>query len=197
MAARKLQSLLEAGARVTVIAPELSEAMRALLDHPSVRLAARPYQRGDLSGSALAFAATDDAETNAAVYAEAMELGILVNVVDDPAQCSFIVPSKLPRGPIIIAISTQGASPALARHLRERLEAAIPAAYGELAELLGRLRAEVKAAHATPESRARRWAAVLESDVLDLLEQGRSAEAEDEARRILGLAPAAREGGGG
>jgi siroheme synthase-like protein len=185
VAARKVRSLLDAGARVTVIAPETCPEMRELLDQ--VRLESRTYRRGDLAGSALAFAATDDAATNASVYEEAMELGILVNVVDDPQHCSFLVPSKVERGPILIAISTQGASPALARHLRERLEVAVPPAYGQLAELLGRLRAEVKAAYATPEERARLWDRVLESEVLSLLVQGKRAEAEQEARRLLGL----------
>jgi len=194
VAARKVRSLRDAGARVTVIAPEASAAMQKLLDDPAVRLEARAYRPGDLADSALAFAATDDSATNASVYAEATQLGILINVVDDPAQCSFLVPSKVERGPVTIAISTQGASPALARHLRERLEVAVPPAYGELAALLGRLRPEVKAAHATPEQRARLWDAVVESDdVLNLLEQGKTVEAERETRRLLGLPP--EEGG--
>ena len=161
--------------------------MEELLTQPSLRHVSRPYQRGDLTGQRLAFAATDEAETNAAVFEEAEALGLLVNVVDDPGSCRFLVPSKLERGPITIAISTAGASPALARHLRERLEEAVPEAYGALAELLGRLRPEVKAAYASGEERARRWKAVLESGVLELLERGREEEAEREARRILGL----------
>jgi siroheme synthase-like protein len=187
VAARKARSLLAAGARVRVISPELSAAMEELRAAGAVEHAARSYRRGDLEGCALAFAATDDSEANAAAYQEATELGILINVVDDPEQCSFIVPSQVGRGPITVAISTGGASPALARHLREQIERTVPPAYGELAELLGRLREEVKAAVASSRERGRRWEAVLESEVLSLLEQGKAAAAEARAREILGL----------
>jgi siroheme synthase-like protein len=187
VAARKARSLLAAGARVRVISPAVSAAMEELRAAGAVEHVARGYRSGDLAGCALAFAATDDAEANAAAYQEATELGILINVVDNPAQCSFIVPSQVGRGPITVAISTGGASPALARRLREEVEQAVPPAYGELAELLGRLREEVKAAVASPRERARRWEAVLESEVLSLLEQERAAEAEARAREILGL----------
>ena len=190
VAARKAESLLASGARVTVISPELGAETAALVQAGSVAHLARPYQRGDLAGSRLVFAATDDAEVNAAVHQEATELGILVNVVDDPPHCSFIVPSHFERGPISVAVSTGGASPVLARHVRQRVEAAVPPVYGELAELLGRLRAEVKAGGASMEERLRRWESVLSSDVLALLEQGKAGEAEARARELLGLAPA-------
>jgi putative heme d1 biosynthesis radical SAM protein NirJ2 len=194
VAARKIRSLLGAGARVLVIAPELCAEMEALLRAPDVTYRRREYAAGDLEGSALVFAATDDPDVNAAVYRDAVERGILVNVVDDSAHCSFVVPSQVTRGGVCIAISTQGQSPALARHLRARVEEAVPPSYGELAALLGRLRAEVKAAVPSPEERARRWDAVLESGVLSLIEQGRTGEAEELARSILGLAadPGAR-----
>jgi uroporphyrin-III C-methyltransferase / precorrin-2 dehydrogenase / sirohydrochlorin ferrochelatase len=189
VAARKVRSLLASGAQVSVIAPELSTEMAALQDDPRVHVVPRVYQPGDLRACVLAFAATDDAEVNAAVYRDAMELGLLVNVVDDPPHCSFIVPSQLQRGPITIAVSTGGASPVLARHVRQRVEAAVPPVYGELAELLGRLRAEVKADGASMEERLRRWESVLSSDVLALLEQGKAGQAEALARELLGLAP--------
>jgi len=189
VAARKVGSLLAAGARVRVIAPGVCAEMSALLGSGSVSHEPRGYSEGDLAGGVLVFAATDDPEVNAAVYREAVGRGILVNVVDDPARCTFIVPSQVVRDGICIAISTHGQSPALARHLRERIEQAVPPAYGELARLLGRLRDEVKGAVHSGDERARRWEAVLESDVLGLIERGRAAEAEQLARRILGLPP--------
>jgi uroporphyrin-III C-methyltransferase / precorrin-2 dehydrogenase / sirohydrochlorin ferrochelatase len=192
VAARKAASLLVAGARVTVIAPEVSAEMAGLVQAGSVQHVGRSYERGDLTGSRLVFAATDDPAVNAAIFQEATELGILVNVVDDPAHCSFIVPAHFERGPVSVAISTGGASPALARHLRERLEEAVPPAYGELADLLGRLRAEVKAGGAAMGERLRRWESVLNSDVLSLLERGKTQEAEARARELLGL-PAGEE----
>jgi len=187
VAARKVQSLLAAGARVRVVAPCVCDEMSALLRRGEVACERRKYAAGDLEGSVLAFAATDDAEVNAAVHRDASERGILVNVVDDPAHCTFIVPSQVVRGGVCIAISTQGQSPALARRLREKVEAAVSPAYGELATLMGRLRAEVRKTITSVENRSRRWEAVLDSDVLSLIEQHRLAEAETLARSILGL----------
>ena len=194
VAARKVRSLLAAGACVRVIAPEVCDEISALLRSAGVTHDCREYAEGDLAGSVLVFAATDDADVNAAVYREATRRGILVNVVDEPAHCTFIVPSQVVRDAVCIAISTQGQSPALARHLRERIERAVPPAYGELARLLGRLRDEVKESVPSGEERAIRWEAVLESDVLSLIERGQTREAEELAREILGLRPLTREG---
>ena len=197
VAARKVASLLAAGATVRMIAPQLSEAARSLLGQAKLTHLAREYQVGDLRGSTLAFAATDAPRVNAAVYREASQSGIPVNVADNPAQCTFFLPAKLQRGPIAIAISTQGASPALARQLRERIETAVPAAYGRLAQLLGRLRPELAARVTSSEERARRWRQVLDGKVLALLEAGREHEAEALARRVLGLWANVTEPAGG
>lgn len=186
VAARKVAALLEAGAEVTVVAPALSPEMASLVEQGAVRHLPRAYRPGDLAGSLLAFAATDDAEVNAAVWAEAGEQGIPLNAVDDPPHCSFIVPSRVERGPIAIAISTRGASPALAAELRRLIEQAVPPAYGELAALLGELRPAVKAA-LPPADRAAAWQRVLDGTVLDLLAQGRPGEARALARKLLGL----------
>jgi siroheme synthase-like protein len=187
VAARKVRSLLSAGACVRVVAPEAFGEMSQLAGSGAIAWERRAYARADLDGCALVFAATDDREVNEAVYLDAAERGLLVNVVDDPAHCTFIVPSQVVRDGICIAISTQGQSPALARRLREKIEAAVPSAYGELAALLGRLRDEVKVAAGSGEERARRWEAVLDSEVLSLIEQRRLTEAEVLARSILGL----------
>jgi siroheme synthase-like protein len=195
VAARKARSLLAAGACVRVVAPEVCREMSALIRRGAVAHDRREYAEGDLEGSMLVFAATDDAEVNAAVYQEAAERGLLVNAVDDPARCTFIVPSQVVRGGICIAISTQGQSPALARHLREKIEHSIPPAYGELARLLGRLRDEVKETIGSGEKRASRWQTVVESDVLSLLERGQIEQAEELARAILGLRPLPRRAG--
>ncbi len=191
VAARKALSLLEAGARVRVVAPEVTPVLRSLVEEGAVELVARPYAPGDLEGSSLVFAATDDSRVNEAVHREAERRGLLVNVADDPDHCSFFVPSSLARGPVRIAISTQGASPALARRLREMIERAVPAEYGHLASLLGSLRSEVTAAHSSRREREARWRRVLDSEVLSLLRDGRRAEAEALARRVLGLTPGA------
>ncbi len=188
VAARKVRSLLESGAEVRVIAPQFVAEIRAWAEKARLELVPRVYQPGDIERTALVIAATDDPEVNATVYEEAQAAGIWVNVVDDPSHCSFYVPSQVTRGPISIAISTQGESPALAQQLRKTIEETIPPVYGKFARLLGRLRDEVKAAIASPQERMHRWHTVVaESGIVELLAQDKDIEAEALARQLLGL----------
>ena len=119
VAARKVSGLVEAGARVRVVAPRLAAGLGAQ------EVQRRSYRRGDLKGAVLAFAATNDREVNHAVAAEARRRRIPVNVADSVEDCTFLVPARLTRGPVQIAISTSGKSPRLARQLRQKLEAAL------------------------------------------------------------------------
>lgn len=187
VAARKVVSLLDSGARVRLVAPRLCASLCALAEAGRVEHVARQYAPGDLEGSTLAVGATDDASVNQAVYQDGEGLGILVNVVDQPELCGFYVPSTLDRGPVRIAVSTTGTSPALARRLREILEDAVPPEYGELASLLGSLRAEASR-HVPSGERGRRWRNVVDGEALCLLRQGRRADAERTVRELLGLA---------
>jgi len=187
VAARKVATLLREGARVRVVAPELSGEMKALRVSPNLTAIEREYRDGDLQDSVLAFAATDKPDVNAAVYREAEALGIPVNVADDPPHCTFYMPATVHRHPITIAISTEGLSPALARHLRERIENAVPVGYAHLARLLGRLRPELLATASGQHERRERLQQVIESDVMSLLVSGKFDEAERLARSLLGL----------
>lgn len=116
---RKARGLIEAGANVTIIAPDLTEEIDAIWKK-------RRYRRGDLNGAVLAFAATNDRAVNAKVAAEAKSLGIPVNVADAPDECDFIVPSRVRRGNVQIAVSTGGESPRMAKELRKQLESVLP-----------------------------------------------------------------------
>jgi precorrin-2 dehydrogenase / sirohydrochlorin ferrochelatase len=118
VAARKVEKLLQAGAEVVVVAPEVGPE----LSDRGVEIQNRPYESGDLDGAMLAFAATDSREVNAAVAREAKERGIPTNVADRPAEGDFAVPSTLRRGALQVAVSTGGASPTLARRVRSELE---------------------------------------------------------------------------
>jgi siroheme synthase-like protein len=144
VAARKTESLLEAGAIVAAISPVFSDEFEALAKNAPLERIERSYQDGDLEGAFLVIAATDDPQINHAIWEEARRRGCLINVVDDPQHSNFIVPAIVHRDPIKIAITTGGASPALARRLRERLETAIPPDIGDLAELLAELRPELR-----------------------------------------------------
>lgn len=142
VARRKVESLLDAGAVVTVVSPDLCEELRGL---GRVRCVERPFEEADVAGAYLVYAATDDPGVNRAVAAAARAHGALVNVVDTPGECDFIVPSTLTRGELTISVSTGGAGPALSRRLRLELEPLIPQDLGEFVALLSELRAEVAA----------------------------------------------------
>jgi len=122
VAERKVLSLLDAGARVAVISPALTKKLSSYKGKGLIRHIPRNYRKGDLKGAFIAISATDSEEINGKVAREAGELNIPVNVVDKPALCSFIVPSVLRRGPLLIAVSTSGVSPALSRSIRLELE---------------------------------------------------------------------------
>lgn len=184
VAARKVQALLRADARVTVISPELCQPLQRLAADGDIEVLPRPYQSGDIEGALLVIAATDDARINQRVWQEASALGLLVNVVDDPDHCNFIAPSVVRRGPLNLAISTSGRCPALSRRLRKQLEREFGPAYGDYAELLGSLRQSVVEALPLPDRRAF-WHDVFASDVLALLVDGDHEQASHRAREIL------------
>jgi siroheme synthase-like protein len=136
IANRKARKLLEARAEVVVISPEVTPELASM----AVEVHRRPYREGDLQGAFLAFAATDRRAVNAAVGREAQERGILVNVADKPAEGNFALPSTLRRGRLQVAVSTGGASPTLARRIRQELEGAFGFEWAEVVEELSRAR---------------------------------------------------------
>lgn len=139
----KIESLLQAEARVRVIAPEALPRVQAWAEAGEIEWLPRAYQDGDLQGAFLAVAGTATPEVNRAVFAEATACGVLCNAVDDPPFCDFYFPSIVRRGELQIAISTAGESPALAQRLRKEINAALPADISEWLTELGRLRREV------------------------------------------------------
>lgn len=185
VAERKVEMLLDFGGRVVVIAPELTPRLESLAADSSVEHVACTYRPGMLKGAFLVIAATDEPEVNHAVAEEARHLGILVNVVDDPDFCSFFVPAVVRRGDLVIAVSTSGRSPSLARRLRERLEEELTPAYGDLADLLGELRDEVKAKYSDPADRTDAYCRILDSETLSLLSEGKRDEAIERARKCI------------
>jgi precorrin-2 dehydrogenase / sirohydrochlorin ferrochelatase len=143
LAESKIESLQAANGRVTVIAPIASERIAAMAESGEVTWHRREYAIGDLAGQFLVIAATDNPAANRAVFAEAEAAGILINAVDDPPFCDFYFPSVVRRGDLQIAISTAGASPALAQRLRKEINALLPLDIGDWLAELGDLRREV------------------------------------------------------
>lgn len=193
VAARKVRGLLEAGARVTVISPELHPELAALAEGEQIDHIARDYQDGDLAGNFLVITATDDPETNRCVWNEANQLGILVNVADDPPHCNFILPAIVRRGALNIAISTGGSSPALARRLREQLESQFGVEYQDFIEILGELRPELLARFDPGDQRLITALELIDSDLLTILRREGREAAELYARDFL-MARSIQEG---
>ena len=153
VAERKARAFVESGARVTVVSPVVTTGLAALIAADRVVHRARRFRRSDLRGCALAIAATGDSTVDAAVESTARCRRVLVNVVDRPAQCDFILPSVLRRGELQIAVSTGGRSPALAREIRRRLEGLFAPDYGDLVARVGAERRRARAAALTDEDR--------------------------------------------
>jgi len=150
---RKARALLECGARVTVVSPVVTGGLAALAAAGRIVDRRRTFRRSDLRGCALAVAATGDPTVDDAVAALARRARVLVNVVDRPARCDFILPSVLRRGELQIAVSTGGRSPALAREIRRRLESLFGPEYAGLVARTGEARRAARAAAGTPQAR--------------------------------------------
>jgi len=183
VAVRKVEGLLAAGVGVTVISPELAPELQVLAGQGRIAVLPRAYQSGDLADVRLVIAATGDPQVNQAVWQEAQARGCLVNVVDDPAHCTFHVPAVVRRGPVTISIGTGGASPALAKWLRRHISADIGPEYEHLAVLLAEQRPRVQAS-IPAENRQALWCELI-TTLLPLLHDGNQAKARQEAESIL------------
>ncbi|BBF94385.1 siroheme synthase [Blastochloris tepida] len=190
VAARRTELLLRAGGRVTAFAPELAPDFVAILDHPNLRHEPRDPTPADLEGRALCFVATPSPDRDETFGALARRAGVPVNVADRPELCDFIMPAIVDRDPLIVAISTSGASPILGRMLKARLESTIPAAYGRLAGLVGRFRDRVRDRLSSPAARRRFWEDVLDGAVGDLALAGNDRAADASLRAALEQAAA-------
>ncbi len=190
VAARKVSLLIEAQGKVEIIAPELCAALEALANQGTLSHTRTTFRPEHLEGATLVFAATDDPAVNRQVSEAARSRGIPVNVVDQPELCSFIMPSIIDRSPVVAAVSTGGASPVLARLIRARLEALIPAGYGRLARLVAEFRDQVKAHFRHPPARRRFWEDVLQGPIAEQVFAGQ----EDAARAALNAKLAATDG---
>jgi len=171
IAHQKVVGLLNAGAEVTVVSPELNQEMVLLAAEGRFRHLQRGYEPGDLEGYALAFVATDDRSVNATVAAEGKERRVWVNAVDDPPYCDFIVPGIAQQGNLIVAISTSGTSPAMARKMREEIEAFLTEDYALMLELAAEVRAELREKNMLVDADI--WNKALDAELKQMLADGR------------------------
>ncbi|MBX6377193.1 MAG: bifunctional precorrin-2 dehydrogenase/sirohydrochlorin ferrochelatase [Clostridia bacterium] len=186
VAARKVQGLLPAGARVRVVSPRLSPLLAELAATGVLEWTARPYRDGDLAGSCLAFAVTSDSAVNRAVAGEARRRGTFCCLGDDPEAGDFIVPSSFRRGDVTVAVATGGRSPALAAHLRRRLEAVVGDEYAHWLEILVDLREEARRWLPDRAERERFLREVVQDDAyVDLVRAGQAPAARRRALEVL------------
>jgi precorrin-2 dehydrogenase/sirohydrochlorin ferrochelatase len=185
VADRKIQSLMDTGASILVVSPEVTSGIASLFEQKRIHLFNRHYVAGDCAGAALVFSATGDAEISRAVYEEATALGIFINTADQPAQCSFIMPAVVRRGDIGVAISTSGTSPALAARLRRKISGIIGPEYARLAELLSRARPEIRRKLRTEQNRKDLQYRIIDSDIITLLKVDDIAPAERRLKEII------------
>ncbi len=178
VASRKIATLIEAGAIVTVVAPSITAEIVSWLEAGSI-FVHRPdeYHVSDLDQQLLVVAATDSTEVNRQVFEDAEEIGVLANVVDSPELCRFILPSIVDRSPLMFAISSGGAAPVLARMARQKLETLIPFGWSDLASFAGSLRSHVKSKLDSVDSRRRFWESFFEGPIANQVMNGRSDEA--------------------
>lgn len=185
IAARKIELLARAGAKITVIATEISPSVLSLQATHNLTLLQKSFSPANLGEFRLVVSATDNAETNCLVAKTATEQNIPVNVVDNPELCSFIFPAIIDRSPIIAAVSSGGAAPVLARLLRAKIETVIPPAYGRLAGLADKFRDKVKQHIKQPAQRRIFWENVLQGSVAELIFSGKEQEAEQQLEQSL------------
>lgn len=179
VAARKAGLLLKAGAAVTVQAPTLSETLVDMVRDNLVQYRAERFNASVLDDAALVIAATDDEAINRAVHAAAVARRLPVNVVDHPELCTFVLPAIVDRSPVVVAVSSGGASPVLARLIRARLETLIPSSFGRLAALAAAFRDKVKQRVHSPARRRRFWEEVLQGDIAELVYSGQERAASE------------------
>lgn len=194
IALRKARLLADAGGVLRVVAPDIDGQLAALAREGGGEVLVRGYQAADLIGCRLVIAATDDPGLNAQVSADAQALSLPVNVVDAPALCTVIFPAIVDRSPLVIAVSSGGDAPVLARLIRAKLEAWIPSAYGELAGLAARFRHKVKSLYPDVNQRRGFWETVFQGPIAERQLAGQAAEAERLLQAMVDGAPVQQGG---
>jgi precorrin-2 dehydrogenase/sirohydrochlorin ferrochelatase len=183
---RKIEALLAAGARVRLIEPEPEEILRTGIASDRVELKAEPFDPAHLDGVGLVVAATDDPAVNEAVFEAARKRNVLVNVVDVPAWCSFIVPAVIRRGDLLVAVSTSGASPAMAARIRREIEAGYGPEWGPVLSLMRAVRQRLLRRGRPPAENRELFKRLAESDLVDLMAAGNTAGVDDLLAAVLG-----------
>ncbi len=185
IAERKVRALLDCDAVVYVVSPQLAPELAKLAGAGVIVHIQRNYTTTDLENAFLVISATNDEKINQRVARDCLERNVLINVVDNPRQCNFIVPAVLRQGSLSISVSTDGKSPVLARKIREDLAGCFGPEYGEFLELMGNLRERIIKSVNVPEERRQIFYDLVYSDILDLFKTGQHEEIKERIDRVL------------
>jgi precorrin-2 dehydrogenase/sirohydrochlorin ferrochelatase len=183
---RKVNTLLECGARVTVVSPDPSRQLMKLASEGAITLTQRAYRSDDLNGTFLVIGATDDENLNQQISNDAAQSNTLCNIADRPEACNFILPSIVRRGDLVITISTSGKSPALAKQLRQKLETQFGQEYAEFLLLMGAIRKKLLGQDHEPEAHKDLFNKLIDSDLIQLMQSGKTEEINSLLYKILG-----------
>ena len=185
VATRKVTMLLKADAAITLISPEICAELMALVEAKKIKFLQENFKPNQLEGACLVVAATDDEKVNEAVSIAAKAQNIPVNVVDAPDLCTFTMGSIIDRSPVVIAVSSEGNAPVLARYIRTKIETMLPAGYGRIAAIAGEFREQVKAKFATTQARRRFWEGVLQGPMVERVLSGQEQAAREYLKETL------------
>ena len=186
MGTRKVRTLLECGARVTVVSPVISESLRNLAEDNRLLLVERQYDRSDLKDMFLVIGATNDEQLNQRISEHARERNLLCNIADRPEACNFILPSIIDRGDLCITISTSGKSPAMAKRLRKHLSEQFGPEYIDFLRLMGKLRRELLSREHAPEAHKQLFEQLIDAGMLDLIRDRRFEKVDELLQGVLG-----------
>jgi precorrin-2 dehydrogenase len=166
---RKVRTLLDCGARVTVVSPEVTDELSRLGTQGRIRIALRDYRTADLASAFLVIGATDDPELNRRVHQDAEAAHRLCNIADQPDLCNFVLPAVVTQGDLIVAVSTSGRSPAFARHFRRLLQDQFGPEYGRFLDLMGAIRRRLLAAEHAPEVHKPLFEKLIQNNLLEMI----------------------------
>lgn len=183
---RKVKTLLECGAKVTVVSPGVSSRLLEIANKGLIVLENRPYRETDLAGMFLVIGTTDDEELNRQISMDAEKLNMLCNIADRPEVCNFILPSIVNRGDLTISISTSGKSPALAKRLRIELEEQFGNEYAEFLRLMGAIRKKLLSQKHEPEAHKHLFEKLISGGLLDMIRGNRKDEIDSLLCEVLG-----------
>jgi len=189
VAYRKVLSLLECGGRVRLVSDSVIPGLEKLVHEQKLEYHSREFSDGDLSGAFMVIGATDNPKVNALVYKIASSKGLLVNIIDSPDECNFIVPSVVRSGDLCISVSTGGKSPALAKKTRKKLQDEFGDEYGVFLAMMGEMRPKVIENNQNLAKRMELFSDVVESDIMELIKSGEVEEARMKMQKMLGLYP--------